>query len=327
MKRSFKPSPATALPKLSTGSGKTNTLQGIFSFLQAPDDKKIIESADPLEVYSKYRSQMPITKTNTWMDGFHAKLRQDPDVIAIGELRSKETVNVALDAALTGHLVLSTFHTVNVETTFTRFYKMEIPRDLLADGLNMILSQRLVRVLCQECKQEDMERTKAYLSPTARAAGQRIFEPKGCPACYGQGFKGRTAIAELLYMRDEVKDWIAGGRDGKEIVKEACARQWMLTMKQVAGIKIQAGTTSFKEVERVMKLSVETPVAERSPVPPDANAPRASSSSTRTTEQRSERPGAAEDEDFIDAEYTTLEDNGSVLDLDERAKATRSPVV
>ncbi len=286
-----------------TGSGKTNTLAGVFTHLEEPDDKKIIEMADPIEIYSNRRSQMQITKTASWMDCFHACLRQDPDVIALGELRGLDTVNVALDAALTGHLVLATYHTVNIETTFTRFLKMGVTRDLLADGLNAIVSQRLVRVLCRECKEVDEENTQALLKPEAIAQGRKIYKPKGCSFCYGQGFKGRTALAEVLLIRDEIKYMIAAGKDGREIVERAVENGWMLSMQQVASHKIQSGETTLKEVERVMKLTVETPSASH------ADYSHAADTSASASSSGVRRPAAstasAEEEgeqDFVDAE-------------------------
>lgn len=238
------------------GSGKTNTLLGCCSYLQGPD-RKIMESGDPIEVYSDERTQIPITKECGWMEAFYSKLRMNPDSLYLGELRSFETVSVALEAALTGHLVLSTFHTINVATTFTRLFKMGIPRDLLADGLNAILSQRLVRVLCVECRKVDEKRTAAMLNSAQIGSGLRIYEPNGCAECFGQGFKGRTAISEFLGMTDDIRDNIIGGMDSKEIVARAVKDRWMYSMQQVARFKIFQGTTSFKEVHRVMKLAVE----------------------------------------------------------------------
>lgn len=239
------------------GSGKTNTLLGCCSYLQASGTRKIMESGDPIEVYSDFRTQIPITKHATWMDIFHSKLRMNPDTMYLGELRSKETVSVALEAALTGHLVLSTFHTVNVQTTFTRLFKMGIARDLLADGLNAILSQRLVRVLCTACRRVDDERMRAMISPERAERGLRIYRPVGCAECFGTGFKGRTAVAEILLMTDEIRDNIVAGMEGKEVVSRAVREGHMRSMQQVARQKIFMGVTSFKEVHRVMKLAVE----------------------------------------------------------------------
>jgi type II secretory ATPase GspE/PulE/Tfp pilus assembly ATPase PilB-like protein len=274
------------------GSGKTNTLLGCCSYLQGPDNRKIMESGDPIEVYSDFRTQVPITKHASWMDVFHSKLRMNPDTMYLGELRSVETVSVALEAALTGHLVLSTFHTINVAGTFTRLFKMGIPRDLLADGLNAILSQRLVRVLCMECRTEDAERTAAMLNPSQLARGLRIYKPDGCPECFGTGFKGRTAVIELLVMNDDIRDAIIAGVDSKEIVAAAVKSRIMLSMQQVARYKIFQGTTSFKEVHRVMKLAVEDVMTDFSP-----------SRAAQSHSSASDSPEADDNAAAIDAEY------------------------
>jgi type II secretory ATPase GspE/PulE/Tfp pilus assembly ATPase PilB-like protein len=232
-----------------TGSGKTNTLEGVFTELSAAGDSKIIEIADPPEIVSPGRTQIPITGRFSWMDGFLSAMRQDPETIAVGELRSREAVHVALDAALTGHLVLATFHTVDVETTFTRLFKMEIPSDLLADALNAVHSQRLVRILCPECKQVDQAGSISF--------GVTVYAPRGCAACYGTGWKGRTAIGEVLLVREEIKDWIRGGFPPPRIVAQARKYGWLVSMKDVARLKVKEGSTSLAEVQRVMRLTVQ----------------------------------------------------------------------
>ncbi|NNF00451.1 MAG: Flp pilus assembly complex ATPase component TadA, partial [Pyrinomonadaceae bacterium] len=147
-----------------TGSGKTNTLEAIFAALEEPDCYKIIEIGEPIEIRSAKRTQISL-RPNTpfsWWDAFYSCLRADPDIIGIGELRSAEHVSVAINAALTGHLVMSTFHAASVEDTLSRMFQMGLPRENLATGLNVILAQALVKKLCERCKVPDDQTSEAY---------------------------------------------------------------------------------------------------------------------------------------------------------------------
>lgn len=232
-----------------TGSGKTNTLNGICEVLHSTPDMKICEIGDPIEIYSPRRTQVNVTPHCGWFNIFYTFLRQDPDAIVVGEMRKKESVEVALDASLTGHLVLGTFHTTNVETTFTRLYKMGIPRDLLADGLNAIHSQRLVRILCTNCRERDEEYSVIFASD--------VYKPVGCHRCYGSGYKGRTAVAEILTFNDEIRSWVRDGVHPSEIVAKASANKWFKEMSIVAARKMAEGLTSYKEVNRVLKIKMD----------------------------------------------------------------------
>src|SRR5829696_3947849 len=185
-----------------TGSGKTNTLESIYAALEDTDNFKIIEIGEPIEIRSPYRTQMSL-RPNTpfsWWDAFYSCLRADPDIIGIGELRSGEHASVAINAALTGHLVLSTFHAANVEDTLTRMFQIGVPRENLSTGLNLILAQALVKKLCERCKVVDPTPSEHY--------GKPVYKSVGCPECFNKGTRGRTAMAELLYFNDEVKQWV-----------------------------------------------------------------------------------------------------------------------
>lgn len=229
-----------------TGSGKTNSLASYRTRIEETDNRKVVSMEDPIEIYSDYTSQMAITRHNTWESGFHGMLRFDPNVIIVGELRSKHSVAIALEAATTGHLVFATFHTSNVETTFTRLMKMGVPPEQLADSLIAIQAQRLARTLCR-CKKVDEVQSEAM--------GRTLYRPNGCPACLGIGYKGRTALPELLLVNDEVKDWMACGMSGKEIVQRAASAKWMVLMETVARAKVLAGNTTFTEIDRVAKFT------------------------------------------------------------------------
>ncbi len=185
-----------------TGSGKTNTLEAIFAALEEPDSHKIIEIGEPIEIRSAHRTQMSLRPNTpfTWWDAFYSCLRADPDIIGIGELRSGEHASVAINAALTGHLVLSTFHAANVEDTLSRLFQLGLPRENLSTGMNMILAQSLIKKLCEKCKVIDPHPSELYDTP--------VYKAVGCSDCFKKGTRGRTAMAELLYFNDEVKEWV-----------------------------------------------------------------------------------------------------------------------
>ncbi|HEY8558834.1 MAG TPA: ATPase, T2SS/T4P/T4SS family [Pyrinomonadaceae bacterium] len=232
-----------------TGSGKTNTLESIYAQLEAPDIFKIIEIGEPIEIRSPRRTQISLRPNTpfTWWDAFYSCLRSDPDIIGIGELRSAEHVAVAINAALTGHLVLSTFHAASVEDTLSRMFQMGIPRENLATGLNMILAQTLVKKLCERCKIADTRPSQHY--------EKVVYKATGCPDCFFKGTRGRTAMAEILYFNDEVKEWIQDRElSARDVVQRAISHGNLIPMKTVAREKVLAGITSEQEVAAVLGL-------------------------------------------------------------------------
>ncbi len=279
-----------------TGSGKTNSLAAYRTLIEKPDNRKIVAMEDPIEIYSDYTSQMALSRDNTWEDGFHGMLRFDPDVIIVGELRSKHTVGIALEAATTGHLVFATFHTSNVETTYTRLQKMGIEPEHLSDSLVGIQSQRLARTLCR-CKVVDEVESMAH--------GRALYKPKGCPACLGIGYKGRTALPEILVVNDTIKDWMACGMGGKEIVERAAERGWMKLMEDVAQEKILAGLTDQKEIDRVAKFTEAKSRAQERRAYEDERRARQYHADTKASasSSNSESPANNGDDDAVDAEY------------------------
>jgi type II secretory ATPase GspE/PulE/Tfp pilus assembly ATPase PilB-like protein len=232
-----------------TGSGKTNTLEAIFAALEEPDTHKIIEIGEPIEIRSAHRTQMSLRPNTpfTWWDAFYSCLRADPDIIGIGELRSGEHASVAINAALTGHLVLSTFHAANVEDTLTRLFQLGLPRENLSTAMNMILAQSLIKKLCEKCKVVDPHPSEEYDQP--------VYKAVGCPECFRKGTRGRTAMAEMLYFNDEVKEWVEDrSMTARDVVQRAIQAGYMIPMKEVAREKVLAGITSELEVAAVLGL-------------------------------------------------------------------------
>lgn len=233
-----------------TGSGKTNTLESIYARLEEADGFKIIEIGEPIEIRSPRRTQMSLRPNTpfTWWDAFYSCLRADPDIIGIGELRSAEHASVAINAALTGHLVLSTFHAANVEDTLSRMFQLGQPRENLSTGINMILAQSLIKKLCERCKIIDPNPAEDY-------GGRPVYKSVGCPECFNKGTRGRTAMAELLYFNDEVKEWVENRQmTARDVVNRAIEKGYLLTMRQVAREKVLAGITSETEVGAVLGL-------------------------------------------------------------------------
>jgi len=232
-----------------TGSGKTNTLEAIYAALEETDSYKIIEIGEPVEIRSPYRTQMSLRPNTpfTWWDAFYSCLRADPDIIGIGELRSSEHASVAINAALTGHLVLSTFHAASVEDTLSRMFSLGLPRENLSTGLNLILAQALIKKLCERCRIVDPHPSEMY--------EKEVYKSVGCPDCFNKGTRGRTAMAELLYFNDEVKEWVEDRTlSARDVVQRAVRAGYLMPMKEVAREKVLAGVTSEMEVAAVLGL-------------------------------------------------------------------------
>jgi type II secretory ATPase GspE/PulE/Tfp pilus assembly ATPase PilB-like protein len=232
-----------------TGSGKTNTLEAIYAALEETDSFKIIEIGEPIEIRSPYRTQMSLRPNTpfTWWDAFYSCLRADPDIIGIGELRSSEHASVAINAALTGHLVLSTFHAASVEDTLSRMFSLGLPRENLSTGLNLILAQALIKKLCERCRIVDTHPSEMY--------EREVYKSVGCPDCFNKGTRGRTAMAELLYFNDEVKEWVENrSLTARDVVQKAIRAGYLIPMKEVARAKVLAGVTSEMEVAAVLGL-------------------------------------------------------------------------
>ena len=234
-----------------TGSGKTTTLYAALSEINEPDIK-IITVEDPVEYNLHGINQVQVNAKieMTFAKALRSILRQDPDVVMIGEIRDKETAEIAVQASLTGHMVISTLHTNDTSTTPTRLVDMGVEPFLVASSLVGVIAQRLIRKLCPECcvphKVTDVELEQAGLK-RQDVEGQRIFKAVGCDSCLSTGYSGRTAIHEVLEVDDTIRQILIKGGSSLEIKKNAM-KKGMRTLREAAIQKMLRGITSFEEV-------------------------------------------------------------------------------
>ncbi|XAJ99184.1 ATPase, T2SS/T4P/T4SS family [Vandammella animalimorsus] len=237
-----------------TGSGKTTTLYAGLAKLDA-DSQKIITVEDPVEYQLAGINQIQVhPQINlTFANALRAILRQDPDIIMIGEMRDGETAQIAVQSALTGHLVLSTLHTNTAPGAIIRMEDMGVERYLITSSVNGVLAQRLVRTLCPHCKQPH-ELAPQVLQDTGLARfvqpGQALYRPVGCEHCRGTGYKGRTGIHELMVLDEVLRRAILDGKDAAELASLA-AQRGMLSLYEDGLRKVAQGLTSLEEVTRV----------------------------------------------------------------------------
>jgi general secretion pathway protein E len=242
-----------------TGSGKTTTLYAALSQINSPD-KNIITVEDPVEYQLQGIGQMQVNpKINlTFATGLRSILRQDPDVIMIGEIRDRETAEIAIHASLTGHLVFSTLHTNDAASAATRLIDMGIEPFLVASSVVAVLAQRLVRVVCASCKKpyqpSPEELLKLGLTPTVPPP--TFYRGEGCPACSQTGYRGRSGIFELLLMDDEIRRLIGAKADSAAIKQQAIAKG-MVTLKEEGAAKVLQGATTTEEVMRITQAEVD----------------------------------------------------------------------
>jgi len=241
-----------------TGSGKSTTLYTILKQLNRPE-VSIVTIEDPVEYSLEGITQI---QTNsrvglTFASGLRSILRQDPNIIMVGEIRDQETANIAVNAALTGHLVLSTLHTNDAATTFPRLIDMGVPPFLVASTINIVMGQRLVRRICQQCKktremtQEELE-SLGELIPDIKARKDLIFYTTGgCVVCDGTGYNGRIGIREVLDVTNDVRALVMSHANATE-VKDAALKNGMTTMLQDGLQKALDGITSLEEVLRII---------------------------------------------------------------------------
>jgi type IV pilus assembly protein PilB len=238
-----------------TGSGKTTTLYSCLKVLNSPD-VKILTVEDPVEYEIDGIMQVPVNYAAelTFARALRAFLRQDPDIVMVGEIRDLETAQIAIQASLTGHLVLSTLHTNDAAGAVTRLVDMGIEPFLLASTLEAVLAQRLVRRLCPDCR-APYEPTDAVLTQAgltrAQLAGRPFFASKGCPACHGAGYRGRLGIFELLKVNDAVRDLVVAGASLVQLRQKA-VEQGMVPLREAGLAAILAGDTSLEEVLKYM---------------------------------------------------------------------------
>ena len=237
-----------------TGSGKTTTLYAALSEINSPEDK-IITIEDPVEYQLKGITQIPINERKglTFARGLRSILRHDPDKIMVGEIRDPETAQIAIQSALTGHLVFTTVHANNVVDVLGRFLNMGVEAYQFVSALNCVLAQRLVRTICSHCRRA-VETAPQQLSDSAIdpsvVAGRTLYEGSGCVECGGTGYRGRTAICELLDLSDRIREMILDRRSTSEI-KRAAREEGMRFLRESAVEQVLRGTTTLREINKV----------------------------------------------------------------------------
>lgn len=235
-----------------TGSGKTTTLHAALATINGPD-KNIITIEDPVEITQQGVGQIEVNpKINlSFATGLRAILRQDPNIVLVGEIRDKETAEIAIQASLTGHLVLSTLHTNDAASALTRLVDMGVEPFLVGSSLVAVLAQRLVRVLCKSCKEAytaaDDELREIGIKPPGRPV--TLYRGVGCPSCSQTGYRGRVGIFELMQIDDEIRGLLTQNVDAKTI-KATAMRKGMGTLRADGARKVLAGITSVAEVIR-----------------------------------------------------------------------------
>jgi type IV pilus assembly protein PilB len=237
-----------------TGSGKTTTLYAALSEIATPEDK-IITIEDPVEYQIPMITQVPVNEKKglTFARGLRSILRHDPDKIMVGEVRDPETAQIAVQSALTGHLVFTTVHANNVFDVIGRFLHMGVEPYNFVSALNCVMAQRLVRVLCERCRRAASVPaallTESGLDPELYAE-QVFYEAVGCEECNFTGFKGRTAVSELLDMSDRIRQMIIERRPAAEL-KQAAREEGMTFLRESALEKVFAGVTTLREINKV----------------------------------------------------------------------------
>ncbi|HDH31511.1 MAG TPA: type II/IV secretion system protein [Candidatus Wolfebacteria bacterium] len=247
-----------------TGSGKSTTLYSILNILNKPE-VNIVTIEDPIEFDIKYVNQTQINNLAgiTFANGLRAILRQDPNIIMVGEIRDEETAEIAVHSALTGHLLLSSLHTNDAVTAIPRFIDMKIASFLVAAVLNMVLAQRLVRKICLDCIESfspDAEMIKSLEKQfkelkieSGISVPKILYRGRGCPACSDTGYRGRFGIFEVLSVDENIRKVIIDTNFSLDTLKEAARKQGMITMFEDSLKKVARGLTTIEEVLRVIR--------------------------------------------------------------------------
>ena len=241
-----------------TGSGKTTTLYSLIKTLNSKQ-RNITTIEDPVEYKIEGLNQMQtnLQSNLTFARGLRALARQDPDVILVGEIRDLETADIAVNAALTGHLLLSTFHANNAATSIPRFIDMGVESFLVGSTLELIISQRLVRRVCESCKcsytlsKTQLDKFGPEVAKYFDNKSQTLYKGKGCPACSGTGYKGRIGVFEFITISTDLQDLIAKSPSTKDVA-ELAKRQGFKTMFEDGIEKVKNGLTSIEELVRVV---------------------------------------------------------------------------
>jgi type IV pilus assembly protein PilB len=237
-----------------TGSGKTTTLYAALSEIKSEEDK-IVTIEDPVEYQIRGVTQIQVNEKKglTFARGLRSILRHDPDKIMVGEIRDLETAQIGIQSALTGHLVFTTVHANNVVDVIGRFLNMGVEAYNFVSALNCILAQRLVRVICENCKQK-VRYAREVLDEAGLAHQEWLdfdfYEGVGCVECHGTGFRGRTAICELLDLSDRIREMIVDKKPTSEI-KRAAHNEGMRFLREGGLEKVRSGTTTLRELNKV----------------------------------------------------------------------------
>jgi type IV pilus assembly protein PilB len=250
-----------------TGSGKTTTLYTLMNMLNRPE-VNVTTIEDPIEYNMRYVNQTQINPQAgiTFASGLRALLRQDPNIIMVGEIRDAETADISVQAALTGHLLLSSLHTNDAPTAVPRFFDLNVPPFLVSSVLNMIIAQRLVRRICQTCiysYDADEGTEKTIKDQLARLEGEEtaarveipkiLYRGKGCSECGGTGYRGRLGIYEVMEIGEELKELITNPDFSLEVLRKKAAANGMTTMFEDGLRKVQLAQTTLEEVLRVIR--------------------------------------------------------------------------
>jgi len=235
-----------------TGSGKTTTLYAALGLRQRAEEK-IVTVEDPVEYHLDGVTQVPVNRKvgMTFAAALRSILRQDPDVLMVGEMRDPETAEIAVQSAMTGHLVFSTLHTNDAVGALARLLDLGVEAYLVAATLEGVLAQRLVRRICPDCREPYAPDPQAVALLAQHPVGKRtLLRGAGCPACRGTGFRGRTGIFELLTVSDEVKQAVARGMSAGDL-RDLARGQGMVSLRQDGWTRVEAGITTVEEVLRV----------------------------------------------------------------------------
>lgn len=236
-----------------TGSGKTSTMYTMIHQLNS-EQVNLMTLEDPVEYNIDGINQVQISEKTgmTFASGLRSILRQDPDIIAVGEIRDGETAEIAMRAAITGHLVLSTVHTNDALSTVERLKDIGVPNYLIAGALNGVISQRLVRTICPDCKQA-YDPTAQELAELGLPADskQKLFRGKGCPNCFGRGYRGRTAVFEMLVLSRRMRSAIAKGMDREDLREILRQEGDYATLQENCRRLVQDGVTTIEEARRL----------------------------------------------------------------------------
>src|SRR6185312_10326043 len=236
-----------------TGSGKSTTLYAVLNSLNTPD-KNIVTIEDPVEYQLEGVTQVAVNARSglTFATGLRAMMRADPDIIMVGEIRDRETAQISIEAALTGHLLLSTLHTNDAPSSITRLVEMGIESFRVASSVRAVVAQRLARVLCTYCKKpvtlkaEHLRRSEFDVSHDIET-----YEASGCPRCSGSGYRGRIGVYEIMPVSDAIRDLALHSASADRIMETARA-EGMRTLREDALEKVKHGVTAIDEVLRVL---------------------------------------------------------------------------